>query len=103
MPATDVEGQIIAVMDGVNQIGQYSVVAINRGTEHGVEVGNVLAIYKAGQTVRDTFGGRRSQRVQLPDERAGELIVFRTFDELSFGLVMHANRAMHTLDAVRNP
>jgi hypothetical protein len=101
-PEGEVEGRIISVLDGVNQIGQYSVVVINRGSRHGLEVGNVLAIYKAGRTVRDTFGPRRG-RVTLPDEHAGELIVFRTFDELSFALVMKATRAMHTLDAVRNP
>jgi hypothetical protein len=102
-PATQVEGKIIDVVDGVSQIGQFSIVAINRGQAHGLEVGDVLAVFKAGETVRDAFSGKRGDKVTLPDERAGELIVFRTFNNMSFGLVMEASRAMHIMDAVRNP
>src|SRR5690625_3654892 len=102
-PTVEVDGRIMSVLDGVTQIGQYSVVAINRGTEHGLETGDVLAIYQQGRTVRDPHSGRWRDTVQLPDEHAGELIVFRTFDRLSFGLVMRATRAMHTHDLVRNP
>lgn len=102
-PAAGIEGRIIAVLDGVSQIGQYSVVAINRGERHKLEVGDVLAVYKAGEVVRDSFSGKRGDTIKLPDERAGELIVFRTFDGMSLGLVMEATRAMHVLDAVRNP
>lgn len=41
--------------------------------------------------------------VQLPDERAGELLIFRTFDAVSYGLVMNTQRPVHVLDHVRNP
>lgn len=102
-PNTNVEGRIVAVLDGVTQIGQYSVVVLNRGKSHQLEVGDVLAVYKAGEVVRDPFSGKRGDKVKLPDERAGELIVFRTFDNMSLGLIMNATRAMHVLDAVRNP
>jgi hypothetical protein len=102
-PNVDVDGRIIAVLDGVSQIGQYSVVALNLGKNHNLEVGDVLAVYKAGGVVRDTIGGEGGETVKLPDERAGELIVFRTFDGMSLGLIMEATRAMHVLDAVRNP
>jgi hypothetical protein len=39
----------------------------------------------------------------LPYERAGTLMVFRTFDRVSFALVMRATRAMHVLDTVSPP
>lgn len=102
-PDQTVEGRIIAVLDGVSQIGQYSIVVLNRGLSHELQVGDVLAVYKTGETVRDTIGGKRREMVKLPDERAGELIVFRAFDDMSLGLIMQATRAMHVLDAVRNP
>jgi hypothetical protein len=102
-PKTPIEGKIISVVDGVSQIGQYSVVVLNRGSEHGLEEGNVLAVYQAGRTVRDPHSGKWRDTVTLPEERAGELIVFRAHKNLSFGLVMEATRAMHTKDAVRNP
>jgi len=102
-PSTTVDGRIIDVLDGVSQIGQYSVVAINRGQQHGLQVGDVLSVFQTGETVRDPYSKKRGEAVKLPDELAGRLIVFRTFNQMSLGLVMEANRAMHVMDGVRNP
>ncbi|MCP1673310.1 hypothetical protein J2T57_000402 [Natronocella acetinitrilica] len=99
-PEIEVDARIIHVMDGVNQIGQFNVVALNIGNDDGIRSGDVLAIYKAGRVVRDP---ETREQVTLPDERGGELIVFRTFDRVSYGLVMRANRHMNVLDLVRNP
>lgn len=41
--------------------------------------------------------------VKLPDERYGLLLVFRTFDRVSYGLVMQAASAVHQGDVVTNP
>jgi hypothetical protein len=104
-PAKSITGKIIAVMDGVVQIGQFQVVVLNRGEKDGIDVGTVLAVYQTGPTVTDTIknDGEKPEQVKLPDERAGELMVFRTFDRLSFGLIMRATRSMHILDRVTNP
>ena len=47
--------------------------------------------------------GGRPALVTLPDERAGELMVFRSFDNVSYALVMNTQRAIHVLDKVKNP
>ncbi|EAR22386.1 LysM peptidoglycan-binding domain-containing protein [Nitrococcus mobilis] len=101
-PAQAVEGVIVAVMGGVSQIGQYNVVAINRGEAQALKPGDVLLVYKPGREVVDHFDGHLD-RVELPDERAGSMIIFRTFPQLSFGLIMEATRAMSVHDRVRNP
>ena len=97
------EGRIISVLGGVSEIGQFNVVAINRGTADGIEIGHVLKIFQTGETIRDTVSGKRAETVKLPDEEAGTLMVFRTFDRVSYGLVMKATLAMHVLDYVRTP
>ena len=97
------EGRIISVIDGVTEIGQYNVVAINRGTREGMESGHVLKIYQAGKVVRDEISGKRNDRVKLPDEEAGILMVFSAFEKVSLGLVMEAHRAIHINDIVRTP
>jgi hypothetical protein len=103
-PGKQVEGRIIHVVDGVTQIGQYQVVIINRGTRHGIEPGNVLGIWQAGEQVNDTVKtGVFNRKVQLPDEHAGVLMVFKAYDRISYGLVMKASSAIHILDKVRNP
>ncbi|MFV2060916.1 MAG: LysM peptidoglycan-binding domain-containing protein [Gammaproteobacteria bacterium] len=99
-PRQKIEGKIIAVYDGLTQIGQFNVVIINRGEKDGMEIGHVLAVYQAGTYVRDS---RTGDDVLLPEERAGLLMVFRVFEKLSYGLVMETERALKVLDAVRNP
>ena len=111
-PRGEVRGRIIAVLDGVELIGQYQIVAINRGTRHGVEPGHVLAVDQAGEVVRDrhanafsrmSLGEAFAPRVQLPDERAGTLLVFKSYDRMSFGLIVGASAPMRVNDVVRNP
>ncbi|QBQ53674.1 LysM peptidoglycan-binding domain-containing protein [Nitrosococcus wardiae] len=100
---TPIEGKIITVIEGVSQIGQHQAVVLNLGTEDGMDKGTVLAIYQAGRVVRDPISRLPDDKVQLPDERAGVLMVFRAFNHISYGLVMGAERAIHVDDVVRNP
>lgn len=101
-PRKEIEGEIIAVHNGLSQIGQYNVVVLNKGARDGLEPGHVLAIYQDGGTARDPdswFGFH----VDLPDERAGILMVFRTYEKVSYALVMEAYRSLHVNDKVANP
>jgi LysM repeat protein len=111
-PARDVNGQIIAVVDDVTLIGQYFIVAINRGRRHGLEVGHVLAIDHAGETVRDrrasALGGLRvgssfAPKVKLPNERAATMLVFKVYDRMSYGLIVAAEQPVRVADVVRTP
>lgn len=99
-PGNPINGLIIDVPRGVNQIGVMDVVTVDRGKRDGLIEGNVLAIYKTGETVRDRITG---EQVKIPDERAGLLMIFRTYDKLSYGLVLNANRSLSVMDKVRNP
>jgi len=102
-PSSNIEGMIISVIDGVSRIGQYQTVVINKGEQDGLETGNVLAIYQRGRKVRDNFGPDRGEEVYLPDTRAGIALVYRTFDQVSYALVMEAYTDMRVYDLVRNP
>jgi hypothetical protein len=104
-PAQDVVGRIISVMDGVSLIGQYQVVVLNRGAEHGLDSGTVLRVFKTGEVVRDEVGGKGlfKEKVRLPDEPAGTMMVFRTFDRMSYALIMEATEPISVLDTVRTP
>ena len=102
-PDSPIEGQIISAYSGVSMIGQYQVVVINRGTQHGLEPGHVLQVYQMGRTIRDTQRGAIGDKVRLPDEPAGTMMVFRTSERLSYALVMEATVPLSLLDIVRNP
>lgn len=99
-PDADINGTILDVEGGVTQIGKFNVVMINRGERDGLLIGNILAIYKRGEVVRDRVKG---DKVILPDERAGLLMIFRTFDKMSLGLVLESERPMAVDDKVKNP
>ncbi|MFO1465054.1 MAG: LysM peptidoglycan-binding domain-containing protein [Steroidobacteraceae bacterium] len=109
-PKIKVDGQIISVHDGVEMIGQYQVVVINRGARHGLVPGNVLGIYRLGEVVPDREKNRLvhnltvfAKNVRLPEERTGTFMVFKTFDRISYGLVMEAKNTIKVLDKIKNP
>ena len=113
-PSKNINASILAVRSHT-VMGQYQVVALNRGKSAGLEPGHVLAVHQAGKQVRDTFtegglGTARSRKgskggttVQLPDERVGVVMVFKAFDRLSYALVMETAREIRQGDRAKNP
>jgi nucleoid-associated protein YgaU len=99
-PQETIDGLIIGVEGGVTQVGTMDVVMLNEGEREGIEVGNVLAIYKTGEVVRDQDN---NDLIQLPDVRSGLLMVFRTFNKMSYAIVLNANQPLAVMDKVRNP
>ena len=53
--------------------------------------------------VKQTKVALKPGQIKLPDERVGLLMVFRTFDKVSYGLIMNSTDAVYTLDAVQTP
>ena len=115
-PRGNVKGQIIAVVDGTDLIGQYQIVVVNRGLRDGIANGTVLAVDQHGIKVRDTYANgasftRKSQdvdtsfakQVQLPDERIATVLMFKTFNRISYGLVLGATDTIALHDVVHNP
>jgi hypothetical protein len=110
-PKVSTSGRIISVSNGVSVIGQYEVVVINRGAGDGLAPGNVLAVFHAGDLVADTqnkgflngMSRLGAKKIRLPDERTGTFMVFKTFDHLSYGLIMEATNIIRVADRVQNP
>lgn len=65
----------------------------------------MLALYTRGGTVRDTTKAKSAADaiIQLPDERAGLVFIFRVFDRISYALVMQVTRPISPLDVVQTP
>ena len=101
-PKKHIEGQIIAVLDGVSRIGQFHVVAINKGENVGIERGHVFSVMQSGRQVRDIYS-EENDNVVLPDTEAGHILIFRTFENLSYGLVMRALRDIRLFDKIQTP
>jgi LysM domain len=107
-PTTAVTGRIIGLYDALATSvgGRDSIISINRGTRHGLEVGHVLAVYRnvVVYDQSDYLKSReRSPVIQLPPERYGLAFIFRTFDSVSYALVMESSRPVQGGDIVQNP
>lgn len=103
-PSKVIDGVRVVSMYGnaVARAGQNSVVSLNKGAADGLEVGHVLAIIKDGRTVIDNTVSPR-QEVKLPDERNGLAMVFRTFDKVSYALILQINDGVKVGDRLVNP
>lgn len=106
-PDKDIRGRIIELYGGVTNVGETGrgyIVTLNRGTRDGLEVGNVLALYRNGPVVdyRETVTSP-PQLYKLPNERSGLVFVFRTFDRVSYALVVNSEGPVQTNDLVRTP
>ncbi len=102
-PSQTVEARIVSVYgSAVINAGQSQVVAINRGTQDGMEAGHVLAILKDGQRIVDKTDPTRPL-MKLPSERNGLLMVFRTFDRVSYALILEITDSVRVGDRLVNP
>ena len=99
-PDKPIDGQVIAGSDSsVWELGTYSVVMVNRGARDGVEVGQVLGLFRSEGRI--PLGAAKV--IEMPEQRYGVMLVFRVFEKMSFGLVMASRRPVNVLDHVRNP
>ena len=107
-PTTQVKGNVLSMYGRDSRLGEFgnqTVVAISVGKAQGIEVGNVVALYRPGATVADASRSGRSSGVPLalPNERYGTAFVFRVFDRVSYALVMNVSKPVFKQDLVQNP
>ncbi len=107
-PSSAVSGRIIGLYDALATSvgGRDSIISINRGRRDGLELGHVLAVYRnvVIYDQKDYLKSRdRSPAIQLPPERYGLAFIFRTFDSVSYALVMESSRPVQGGDIVQNP
>lgn len=103
-PAAAINGRIVSIYgsNAVVNAAQNQVVVLNRGKRDGVESGHVLAILKDGAQVSDRTDPARPL-LKLPNERNGLLMVFRTYEKLSYGLILDVNDTVRVGDRLTSP
>jgi len=101
-PAGPLAGRIISTYSGVAYAGVNMVVAVNRGTQEGLDVGTVLAIKSFGRTFVDKTNGTK-ETITLPEERKGLLFIFRVFNHIAYGLITSSSDTVEVGDSVTQP
>lgn len=100
-PAEEVDARVVAIYGGVESAGQNQIVSINRGKNDGLNLGTVLTLYNYGRVIKDKTDANKA--IKLPDEPIGDLFIFRTFSNVSYGLIMQVKDIVKVGDAARSP
>ncbi len=100
MPVLNGEAKIISLVDAISQSGRNQVVVINLGTNSGMQVGDVLAVETRGGSFIDPRGRGGYERIRMPSTRTGVVMVFKSFDDVSYALVMESNLPVKLHDTI---
>jgi len=95
----ETEVRVLAVADAFTAAGPRDVIAISAGSREGVDNGTVFSIWRNGRHVNDRMVRQNTSRAddgfragsstaEVPQEYAAHAMVFRTFDKVSYALVM---------------
>ena len=102
-PVTQVRGEVLSLLDAISMLGQYQTIALNLGSRDGIETGNLLVIKRVGDVIPDSEEEDPTFTVKLPDERIGMAMIVRSFEKMSYALVMEASRPVVVSDYVESP
>jgi hypothetical protein len=100
--------RVLATSGSKSGAGLYQIVSINGGSNQGLRPGHVFSAFGKGELVDDETGYRhgsfaKDAEVRLPDVYNGLVMVFRTFGEISYGMVMDGDRPVAEFDSLRHP
>lgn len=102
-PTGTVSAKVISIYGGLAQAGRYSMLVLNKGTNDGLEVGHILAIYRSAALVKQRAENGKKEQVELPEYRNGLAFVFRVMDRVAYALVLDATQPVEANDTLRNP
>jgi hypothetical protein len=99
-PKTQVQGRVVSALNSLDEIGPFSIIGISLGTREGMDNGTVLRVMRHVGTAVDPV---THERFTLPDEESGLAMVFRTYEKMSYALIMTETHPVHMLDSVITP
>lgn len=103
-PQQAVDARVVSIYgsSAVANAAQNQVVAINVGRQDGMESGHVLQLLSAGVRMKDTTEEAKTI-IRLPSEKNGMVMVFRTFDRVSYALILDVRNTVRVGDHLINP
>lgn len=114
-PSAEMSGQIVAFLGAETLASQLDTVVINLGTEDNLEVGDILSIQKEGIRMTDEVERAKmpfrermrtvlnQDRLTIPGNDVGTLLVYKTFDRLSYAVILTSTEPAELFNEVVNP
>jgi len=97
---TTTPGKIISLVDAVSRAGKNQIVVMNMGANDGVQAGDTFSVRTNERIIRDDIDQSRSEFFTVEGDESGTVMVFRTFDNVSYALIMSSAREVKLYDKV---
>ncbi|MCL1122611.1 LysM peptidoglycan-binding domain-containing protein [Shewanella seohaensis] len=112
---------VLAIESTMREAGKLNVVYLDKGTQDGVEPGEVFSIYRDGEEIVINNDGQpvpaaertaydnvvaslsSDRAIKMPDIYHGKLLVFKVFDKASLGLIVSTERSVRVDDKLIAP
>ncbi|MFT4241635.1 MAG: LysM domain-containing protein [Acidovorax sp.] len=103
-PGIEVDARVVSIYgsSAVAYAAQNQVIAINKGAQDGIEPGQVLSVRTNGSRIKDSTDEAKAT-IKLPSESNGTAMVFRTFDRVSYVLLLEIRNGVRVGDRLVNP
>ncbi len=103
-PEGEMDARVVSIYgsSAISNAAQNQVVAINRGQHDGLQPGAVLDLRSRGERLRDPTDASRTA-IQLPSESNGMAMVFRSFDRVSYALILNVRVPVQVGDRLTAP
>lgn len=114
-PAEGMSGQIIAFLGEEALASQLDTVVVDLGLEDGLKVGDILAIEKESTYITDEnerakmsfrermFSIFNRDSLEIPGDGIGTLLVYKTFDRLSYAVILAGTEPAELYNRVVSP
>lgn len=115
-PETALSGTIIDSTSEMREFSSWDIVVLNKGLQDGVKAGYMFAISRQSPTVVDSsrgpvytsdatkyqkiMGSIDGERIEMPKEQIGELMVFKVAERTSFAIVTGTKKPIRVGDSI---
>lgn len=110
-----ITGKIVALYDTFSSVGlgfavpsgaaltaEDSTVIINRGSRDGVDIGQIFDITNTQHIMEFTANPNRSKYLVIPPSIIGEILIYKVYAKVSFGLITDSTTAVLLNDIVQS-
>lgn len=103
-PRQEVDARVVSIYGGsaFANAAQNQVIAISMGERDGMQSGHVLNLLTQGARIKDATDPAKTT-IKLPNESNGMAMVFRTFDRVSYALILDVRTTVRVGDRLVNP
>ncbi|MDQ6993680.1 MAG: LysM peptidoglycan-binding domain-containing protein [Mariprofundus sp.] len=90
-------GTVMYIRNGAFEAGQNQVIGIDIGQQQGLKAGTKLSIMRAGRITTDPLS---AEKIQLPQEKVGEVLVLAIQEKASVALITSSTHPVNIGDII---